>query len=71
MKFIFVSSLIIVLGTIFSGVYLMKKDVDVDKKKLKGILRINLATYLPLLIGVIIIFVPNVSEIFQILKPSS
>jgi len=61
MKFIFVSSLIIVLGTIFSGIYLMKKDVDVDKRKLKGILRINLATYLPLLIGAIIIFVPNVS----------
>lgn len=61
MKLIFVLSLIIVLGTIFSGVYLMKKDVDVNKKKLKGILKLNFAAYLPLLIGVIIIFVPDVS----------
>lgn len=61
MKFILVLSLIVVIGTIITGIYLMKKEAIVNKTKLKGLLKINIAAYLPLLIGVIIFLVPNVS----------
>ncbi|MBN2260167.1 MAG: ATPase [Clostridiales bacterium] len=61
MKFILVSSLIIVLGTIFTGVYLMKKEAVVNKSKLKGILKANILLYLPLFVGAVIFFVPNIA----------
>ena len=60
MKFILVSSLIIVLGTILTGVYLLRHETVVSKKKMKQILSINIITYVPLLIGAIVFFIPNV-----------
>ncbi len=61
MKLILVSSLIIVLGTIFTGIYMMKNDGDITRKRMKGILTVNVLTYLPLLIGAIVFFVPNIT----------
>lgn len=61
MKFILVSSLIIVLGTILTGVFLIKNDSKVDKIKMKRILRANILTYVPLLIGAVIFFIPNIA----------
>ena len=61
MKLILVSSLVIVLGTVLTGVYMIKKGSDVSHKRLKGILTANVLTYLPLLIGAIVFFVPNIA----------
>ncbi|MCD6436439.1 MAG: ATPase [Clostridiales bacterium] len=62
MKFILVSSLFVVIGTIMTGIYLMKKEAIINKSKLKGILKINAVTYLPLFIGAIVFLVPNISH---------
>jgi V/A-type H+-transporting ATPase subunit K len=51
----------IVLGTIFSGIYLMKTQTTVDMKRMKRILTVNALTYLPLLIGAVIFFIPDIS----------
>ncbi len=61
MKFILVLSLMVVIGTVVTGIYLMKNEAVINKRKLKGILRMNIIAYVPLLIGAIIFLVPNVS----------
>jgi V/A-type H+-transporting ATPase subunit K len=61
MKLILVSSLVIVLGTIFTGIYLIKNEGEITRKRLKGILTANVLTYIPLFIGAIVFFVPNIT----------
>jgi V/A-type H+-transporting ATPase subunit K len=58
MQFILIFTTLIVLLTIGTGIFMMYKNMG-SKKMLKKILRVNLFIFLPLLIGVIIILVPQ------------
>ncbi|MCR2044321.1 ATP synthase subunit C [Anaerosalibacter massiliensis] len=62
MTFIMISTTIMVLMTIGTGIYFLYKGVEVNKSKLKKALRFNLYAFLPLLVSAIIIFVPNFSQ---------
>ncbi|MBU5439398.1 ATP synthase subunit C [Tissierella sp. MSJ-40] len=59
MTFILISTTIMVLLTIGTGMFMMYKEVEGNKKSLKKILRVNLFVFLPLLIGAIITLVPQ------------
>ncbi len=59
MQFILISTTIIVLLTIGTGMFMMYKDMGGNKKRLKKILKANLFIFLPLLIGAIITLVPQ------------
>lgn len=59
MNFILVSTSILVLLTIGTGVFMMYREMEGGKKKLKKILRANLFVFLPLLIMAIVIMVPQ------------
>lgn len=61
MKTILVSSLVIVLGTIITGIFMMRSEGEVTRSRLKGILTANVVTYLPILIGALVFFVPNIA----------
>lgn len=59
MQFILISTTIMVLLTIGTGMFMMYKDMGGSKKRLKKILRVNLFIFLPLLVGAIITLVPQ------------
>lgn len=59
MQFILISTTIMVLLTIGTGMFMMYKDINGSKKRLKKILRTNLFIFLPLLVGAIITLVPQ------------
>lgn len=59
MSFILVSTAILVLLTIGTGVFYIYNNMEGGKKKLKGIIRTNLFVFLPLLIAAIVIMVPQ------------
>ena len=59
MTFILILTTIMVLLTIGTGMFMMYKEVEGNKKSLKKILRVNLFVFLPLLIGAIITLVPQ------------
>lgn len=59
MKFILISTSLIVLLTIGTGVFMIYNEMGADKKRLKKILRTNLFVFLPLLIITIITLVPQ------------
>ncbi|HCO18188.1 MULTISPECIES: ATP synthase subunit C [Gudongella] len=59
MSFILVSTAILVLLTIGTGVFYIYNNMEGGKKKLKGILRTNLFVFLPLLIAAVVIMVPQ------------
>ncbi|MDX9916766.1 MAG: ATP synthase subunit C [Gudongella sp.] len=59
MSFILVSTTILVLLTIGTGVFYIYKGISGERKKLKGILRTNLFVFLPLLIAAVVIMVPQ------------
>lgn len=59
MQFILISTTIMVLLTIGTGMFMMYKDINGSKKRLKKILRVNLFIFLPLLVGAIITLVPQ------------
>lgn len=61
MTFIMITTIIMVLMTISTGMFLIYKEHRTTKSKLKRILRFNLFTFIPLLIGVLISFAPKVS----------
>ena len=58
MKVIFGSALILVIGTILSGVYLMGQDST--KQKIRKALRVNMMIFIPLMALSIIILVPDI-----------
>lgn len=60
MTFIMVCTILIVLLTIGSGVFLIYKDDSIGKGKLRKILRFNLFAFIPLMVFSIIILVPQV-----------
>lgn len=59
MTFILIATTLMVLMTIGTGVFMIYKDMDSNKKKMKKVLRTNLFAFIPLLIIAIIILVPQ------------
>jgi V/A-type H+-transporting ATPase subunit K len=59
MSFVLSSTMVLVLLTIGTGVFMMYKEVEGGRKKLKKILRTNLFVFLPLLIIAIVVMVPE------------
>ncbi len=59
MSFVLISTTVLVLLTIGTGVFMMYAGIKGGKSKLKGILRTNLFIFLPLLVMAIIIMVPQ------------
>ena len=59
MSFILISTTLIILTTIATGVFMVYKNLEGNKKTMKKILRINLFAFLPILFAAIIILVPD------------
>ena len=59
MSFIIISTAILVLLTIGTGVFYIYNGMEGGRKKLKRILRTNLFVFLPLLIAAIVIMAPQ------------
>lgn len=59
MTFIIIATTLMVLMTIGTGVFMVYKDMDSSKKKLKKVLRVNLFAFIPLLAAAIIVLVPQ------------
>jgi len=59
MTFILISTTLLVLLTIGTGIFMVYSDIQGNRMKLKKILRTNLFVFLPLLIASIIILVPQ------------
>lgn len=61
MDIILTLSTIIVVLTISSGLYLLYKNTDSSKTKLKKALRLNLTCFVPCLLMAIVMFLPSTS----------
>ncbi len=59
MTFIMVATTLMVLMTIGTGFFMIYKEMDASKKKLKKVLRVNLFAFIPLLAAAIIVLVPQ------------
>lgn len=59
MESILTLSTIIVVLTISSGIYLLYKNTDSSKQRLKRALRINLTCFVPCILMAIIMFMPS------------
>lgn len=59
MSFILISTTLIILTTIGTGVFMVYKNLEGNRKTMKKILRINLFAFLPILFAAIIILVPD------------
>lgn len=59
MQFILISTALMVLLTIGTGIYMIYKNLEGNRKTLKKILRTNLFVFLPLLVAAIITLVPQ------------
>lgn len=60
MRYILISSTILVLLTIGSGVMLLYMNCETSKPKLKRILRSNLFTFIPMMLAAFVILIPDV-----------
>lgn len=59
MQFILISTTLMVLMTIGTGIYMIYKNVEGNRKTLKKVLRTNLYVFLPILVAAIITLVPG------------
>ena len=59
MSFVLISTMLLVVLTIGTGVFMMYRKMEADQSRLKGILKTNLYVFLPLLVLAIIIMVPE------------
>jgi V/A-type H+-transporting ATPase subunit K len=59
MQFILISTTLMVLLTIGTGIFMIYKNVEGNRKTLKKILRTNLYVFLPILAAAIITLVPG------------
>lgn len=59
MSFILISTTLIILTTIGTGVFMVYKNLEGNRKTMKKVLRINLFAFLPILFAAIIILVPD------------
>ncbi|WP_313233600.1 ATP synthase subunit C [Tissierella praeacuta] len=60
MEFILISTTLMVLMTTGTGIFMIYKNVEGNKKTLKKVLRTNLYVFLPILIATIITLVPGI-----------
>ncbi|TCU79400.1 V/A-type H+-transporting ATPase subunit K [Tissierella praeacuta] len=60
MEFILISTTLMVLMTIGTGIFMIYKNVECNRKKLKKVLRTNLYVFLPILVATIITLVPGI-----------
>lgn len=54
-------ALAVVVMTIYSGLYLIKNNGDPSKAKISKALKINLATFVPLMVMILVLILPKVS----------
>lgn len=59
MILIAILALACVTMTIYSGLYLMKNNQDPSKSKIIKALKINLSTFLPILVMILVLVLPN------------
>lgn len=59
MRYILFSAIMIVLGTILTGVYYVIKERKGDQRKLKKLIRINLAIFVPVILIGLMIIIPD------------
>ncbi|MDR7857394.1 ATP synthase subunit C [Tissierella sp.] len=59
MEFILISTTLMVLMTIGTGIFMIYKNIEGNRKTLKKILRVNLFVFLPILVAAIITLVPG------------
>jgi V/A-type H+-transporting ATPase subunit K len=59
MEFILISTTLMVLMTIGTGIFMIYKNIEGNRKTLKKILRVNLFVFLPILAAAIITLVPG------------
>lgn len=45
--------------TIYSGLYLLKNNEDGSKEKIKKALKINLSTFIPIMVMILVLVLPN------------
>jgi V/A-type H+-transporting ATPase subunit K len=69
MKWIVVLSMIVVAGTVLTGIILLKQPALSQKGRLKKYLMANLVTYAPLLVGTLVFLMPEVSYALE--EPTS
>lgn len=55
-------ALIVVVLTIYSGFYLLKKNNEKSEKKLKRALKINVSAFLPVILMFLILLIPESSK---------
>lgn len=55
-------ALAVVTMTIYSGLYLLKNNEDTSKAKIKKALKINLSTFVPLMVMIIVLILPLTSK---------
>ncbi|HAE91825.1 MAG TPA: ATPase [Tissierella sp.] len=60
MEFILISTTLMVLMTIGTGIFMIYKNVEGNRKTLKKVLRTNLYVFLPILVATIITLVPGI-----------
>lgn len=56
-----ITSALLVIATIASGIYFTYKDTPATKPKLKKFLRMNLSVFIPTIASSFVIFVPNIA----------
>lgn len=59
MIIIAILALLCVTMTIYSGLYLMKNNEDPSKDKLRRALKINLSTFVPIMVMILVLVLPN------------
>ncbi|SHE90305.1 ATP synthase subunit C [Alkalibacter saccharofermentans] len=59
LNFILYSAVIIIFATISAGVYYLKKGC-VENRKLKKFLQMNLSLFIPMMMGAVLILIPDV-----------
>ena len=59
MILISILALACVVITIYSGLYLLKNNEDGSKEKIRKALKINLSTFLPIMVMILVLVLPN------------
>ena len=55
-------ALAVVVMTIYSGLYLLKTNEDSSKEKIRKALKINLSTFIPIMVMIIVLILPKSSN---------
>ena len=59
MILISILALVCVVITIYSGLYLLKNNEDGSKEKIRKALKINLSTFIPIMVMILVLVLPN------------